>query len=312
MPPTMLMDALQSVRRRVKLLGVAYGIGLAIAAAIALVLSPILADYILNLPAWPRTAMLALALGTVVYVIARWIWTPAAAKLSLSDVAGKLETVFPQFDDRLRSTVNFVNGGTQYGSDVMQRRVMSEAAEMASRLDLSRAVVIRPVWYSAGAACAAILLALALAMLVNPLYTRIALSRLMHPFGAPSWPKRVEIAMVGNVPTRVPVGQRFDVKIRLAKGDRASQRALVSYQLDDGTVQQEYMTRGADGTYVASLDAKSDPAKSNGIMKVWMSAGDDRKDLVPITVLPRLALTRVEASVTPPAYVGDAAKPATI
>jgi hypothetical protein len=72
------------------------------------------------------------------------------------------------------------------------------------------------------------------------------------------------------------------------------------------------MTRGPDGTYVASLDAKADPAKAAGVMKVWMTSGDDQHDLAPITVLPRLALTRVEASITPPAYVGDAAKPVTI
>ena len=70
------------------------------------------------------------------------------------------------------------------------------------------------------------------------------------------------------------------------------------------------MTRGADGVYTASLDAKSDPAKSAGLMKVWMTAGDDRKDLDPITVLPRLAIARVEAVITPPAYVtaGDGVK----
>ena len=36
-------------------------------------------------------------------------------------------------DDRLRSTVDFASGGGRpYGSDVMQQRVMSEAAEMAT------------------------------------------------------------------------------------------------------------------------------------------------------------------------------------
>src|SRR6266496_3683638 len=105
MPPTMLMDALQGVRRKVKLLGVAYGIGLAIAAAIALILFIIFADYLLNLPAWPRVVLFITMLGAIAYTIGRWIWMPAAAKLSLSDVAGKLEAAFPQFDDRLRSTV---------------------------------------------------------------------------------------------------------------------------------------------------------------------------------------------------------------
>ena len=313
MPPAMLINALEAVRRRVKLLGVLYGVGIAVAAAVGLLLFTILFDYLFNLPAWPRVVLALAALGAVGYVIARWVWTPARSKLSLSDVAGRLEAAFPQFDDRLRSTVNFANGGGQpIGSDVMQKRVMSEAAEMASRMDLSSAIVVKPVYYSAAAAAAALLFLILLAVVVNPLYVQIALARLVNPFGGVAWPKRVQIEVLGSVPQRVPVGQRFDLKMKLAKGDRASTRAKIFYQLDGGAVQQEYMTRAADGTYLASLDARLDPNKPTGGMKIWMTAGDDRKDVAPITVLPRLSLARVEAIVTPPKYVGDAAKPATI
>ena len=39
---------------KVKLLGVMYGIGIAVAAAVALLLLTVLFDYLFNLPAWPR------------------------------------------------------------------------------------------------------------------------------------------------------------------------------------------------------------------------------------------------------------------
>src|SRR6185437_2429801 len=107
MPPTMLIDALNGIRRRVKILGVAYGVGVAFAAAIGLLLLTIFADYLLNLPAWPRCVLLIAALAGVAYAIGRWVFKPAASKLSLSDLAGRLEHAFPQFDDRLRSTVDF-------------------------------------------------------------------------------------------------------------------------------------------------------------------------------------------------------------
>src|SRR5262249_46233337 len=120
MPPTMLMDALAAVRRRVKLLGLVYGIGIAVAAAIGLLLGIVFFDYLVNLPAWPGLVLGVAALACIGYVIARWVWTPARAKLSLSDVAGRLERAFPQFDDRLRSTVDFASGKTAgFGSDVM-------------------------------------------------------------------------------------------------------------------------------------------------------------------------------------------------
>jgi hypothetical protein len=307
----MLINALQDVRRRVKVLGVTYGIACALTIGVGLLLLTIFVDYLLNLPAWPRTVLFLAALAGISYAVARWVWKPAAAKLSLSDVAGRLERAFPQFDDRLRSTVDFAAGSPAYGSDIMQRRVVSEAAELASRLDLSQAVELRPVWQSSAAAASAIVLALVLALLA-PTYSRIAIARLLNPFGGAAWPKRVEISMVGEVPRRIPVGQRFDIKMRLTKGDRASTKARVFYQLDDGSVQQEFMQRTADGTYVASLDAKADPTKSAGLMKIWMTAGDDRKELQPITVLPRLAIARVEASITPPAYVAAAANPTPI
>src|SRR6476660_6986215 len=102
MPATMRIDALQGIRRRVKLLGVVYGVGIAVAVAVALLLGTILFDYLLNLPAWPRLVLLLAAAAGVAYVLARWVLIPAQAKLSLSDVAGRLEKAFPQFDDRLR------------------------------------------------------------------------------------------------------------------------------------------------------------------------------------------------------------------
>ena len=41
MPPTALMESLQGVRRRVKLLGITYGVGVALAVTIGLVLCTI-------------------------------------------------------------------------------------------------------------------------------------------------------------------------------------------------------------------------------------------------------------------------------
>src|SRR5689334_12236313 len=118
MPPAMLIDALQGVRRKVKTYSVAYGVGVALASLVGLVLALIFIDYLLNLPAAPRIVLSLLVLAALAYVVARWIIKPASAKLTLSDIAGHLEQAFPQFDDRLRSTVDFANGSTTYGSDV--------------------------------------------------------------------------------------------------------------------------------------------------------------------------------------------------
>src|SRR5688500_1726093 len=304
MPPTMLIESLEAMRRTVKLLSVAFGAGLVVLAAVGLMLVAILLDYVLNLPAGPRLVLALAAVGGLGYVVYRWVVKPILAKLTLSDVAGHIETAFPQFDDRLRSTVNFVRGQQVPGSDAMKQRVMTEAGNLAASLDLNRAIVMRPVWYSIAAGFGALLLAFLLATTINPLYRNIALARLFAPFGAAAWPKRVQIELTSPMPERVPVGQRVDLRMRLAKGDKQSMKAVVYYQYGEGPWLQELMTRGADGTYAASLDAKVDAAAARGAMKVRMTAGDDEMSLPTITILPRLTVTRVEALVTPPAYVG--------
>src|SRR5688572_21775219 len=108
MPPTMLIDALHGVRRRVKVLGFLSGLGVLVAAVVGLVLVTVLLDYLLNIQAIPRVVLIACTIAGIAYILINWLVRPLMARLSLTDVAGRLENAFPQFDDRLRSTVNFV------------------------------------------------------------------------------------------------------------------------------------------------------------------------------------------------------------
>jgi hypothetical protein len=305
MPPTMLLDTLAAVRRRVRLMTAAFGVGVAAASAVALLLALILLDYTLNLPAVPRAVLAVSALIAVSFVVARWIARPLVRRLPLGEVAGRLEAAFPQFQDRLRSTVDILNGQVP-GSNAMKQRIVAETASLAGAVDLNRAVVLRPVWYSTAAGTGAILLAALLMLAVGGRYTRVALDRLLLPFGEHPWPKTVQLDLVGTVPPRVAVGQRVDVNVRLVKGDRANRRALILYQYGDGAdapVEQEYMTRGDDGVYHASLDARiAAETAVVGTMKIWMQAGDDKLALPPVKVVQRLTTKSVEAVITPPAY----------
>jgi len=282
-------------------------VGVVLGAAVGLVLAVVLIDYVLNLPPVPRLVVNIGAVGLLGYALVRHVVRPVLAKLSLGDVAGHVERAFPQFEDRLRSTVNFTQStSTVPGSDVMKQRVVGEATALAGSLDLGRAVVGAPAWYSLGGAGGA-LVVLLLIGLTMPLYRDVALSRMFKPFTDRPWPKRVQIEVVGKTPPRVPVGERVDVRMRLTKGDtgtRSPRRATIFYQFENGSVQQELMTRGTDGVYTAALDAQTDAARTDGKLSVWISAGDDRIDLDPVTVVPRLAIARVEATVVTPPYAG--------
>src|SRR3954469_17148289 len=216
MPPTMdytgratgLLESLQNIRRRGKVVGVAYGGGVVVACAVGLVLATGSSCGALALP---RPLRLLVNLGAVValgYALFRWVVRPALSRLSLTDLAGRLEDVFAPFEDGLLSTVSFVVHDIP-GSDAMKQRTVVKATELAERVDLNRAVELRPVWYSAAAGIGAVLALVLLASLVDPGFRRIAANRLFG--GAEAWPKSVEIDVLSTVPQRVAVGQNVDV-----------------------------------------------------------------------------------------------------
>jgi hypothetical protein len=304
MPPAALINTLESLRRRLRLLSVMYGIGILLAIGVGLLLGTVLLDYLLNLPAIARIIVMAAALACLAHFLARWVVRPAMTKPRLSDVAGKLEQTFPDFHDRLRSSVDFLTHSSP-GSQAMKNRVVAEAAELAGRVDLSGAIQTKPVWESFAAGGGAILLLVLLASLAGWEYLSPALSRLMNPFADHPWPKRVQIEMIGQLPLRVPEGRALDVRMRLAKGDRPSREARVYYQYGDGRTETQIMSRGADGVYSASLDA---PAGS-GRMTVWIESGDDATEPRAIAVVRRLAISSSQLVVRPPPYTGEPAAP---
>ena len=314
MAPTILIESLESVRRRVRLLGAAHGLGLVLTVAVGLLVAAVTADWLLNLPAVPRAVLVLAAAATVGYGTWRWLVQPLLARLTLNDVAGRVERTYPQFQDRLRSTVDILRDPDRVpGSAVMKQRVVSEAARLTQSLDLSRVVVTRPVWYSSAGAVGAVALLALIATAAGPRFTRLAMDRLFLPFGGTAWDKTVQIERVGDVPDRVTVGQRVDVNVRLTRGDKASRRATIFYQYGDaaghfGPVQQEYMTRGDDGVYHAAVDAKVPESAGDagtGQVKMHVEAGDDHVDLAPVRVVQRLSIDRVEAFITPPPYAGQ-------
>jgi hypothetical protein len=282
------------------MLAITSGMGVSVAAAVGLLVAIVFIDYSFGLQKLPRLLLIMAALGSLGYVLWHWLMTPALSKLDIGDVAGRLEHTFPQFDDRLRSTVNFSRSEIP-GSRVMQDRVVSEAQSLAGQVNLHRVIVRRPVYYSALAALGSVALLAVLVSWGNHAgWLKIAADRLL--LGNDQWPKSVEIAVDEQLPQRVAVGQRIPVKIHLTKGDKDSRKAFIYYRYDDGPEQMEIMTR-KDGAYTALLDARLEQGHKNANLHVRLVAGDDDKSLSAVSVVPRLQIQRVDADLTPPPYV---------
>ena len=183
-------------------------------------------------------------------------------RLGLSDVAGKLEHAFPDFNDRLRASVDFLTKENP-GSEVMKNRVVSEAAELAGRFDLNRGIETKPVWHSLGAAGGTALIVAILALWLGHDFLGPAISRLINPFHASPWPKSVQIQMVDELPSRIPVGKPLDVRIRLTRGDRSSREARVLYQYGDGRIEKEIMSR-ARMAFIPRVLTRALPGRATG------------------------------------------------
>ncbi len=302
MPSTMILDTLQQIRRKVKLMSVLFGVGVVVASAVGLMLVTFLFDYLLRLPPWPRLVFITLALAGLGYSAWHWLIRAAIARLTISDIAGRLEHAFPQFDDRLRSTVDFSGDKEIGGSAVMKERTVAKAAQMASEVNLNSGVLVRPVFFSLAGGIAAVALLVGLALINRDLTSR-ALARLFNPFTQVQYATSVEIGNIDGWPARdrVAAGQHLDLRMKLKKGSPS--KVIVHYQYDNGSTQEQRMTRSDDGTYAVSLDARG------SAMKVWVEAGDDETARRLITVVPPLAISHVDCIVTPPAYTGQIAAP---
>src|SRR5688572_7260037 len=163
MPPTMLIDALHGVRRRVRFFSVAYGVGVVLAAAVGLLLAVVLIDFALNLSPGPRAVVMFCGLGGIGIALWHWVIRPARARMGISDIAGRVEAVYPDFEDRLRSTVDFVREGTGPtgtipGSEPMKQATVAEAGRRAQGVDFNKVVNPTPAWYSAAGAVGALAL----------------------------------------------------------------------------------------------------------------------------------------------------------
>jgi len=306
MPPTMdyaatganLLESLRNLRRRVKLLSVAYGAGIVLASAVGLVLAVVLLDYLLQLPAGPRIAVNLAALAVLGY--AAWICVvrPALARITLSDLAGRIENTFPQFDDTLRSTVIFTQQKDVPGSEVMKFRTVERANTLASQVDLSQAVALKPVWGSIAMGLGALAIFLLIAALVDPNLRKIAADRLFA--GDAAWPKSTQIAMISVPAQRVAAGGDIPLSLKLTKGD--VKQATIRYRYDNGPWQQEIVRADAGGVFSTNLKAQLDANRDLSKLQIVVEAGDDEAQLAPVEVVPPLEIRQVVATVTPPAY----------
>src|SRR5205085_8800794 len=112
------------------------------------------------------------------------------------------------------------------GSPVLRRAVISTTEAETADLDFSAVLERRPAFRAmlvAGAIC----IVAALLALTDPLLARVALARLVKPFGTDAWPKKHDLAF-RDPPTRLAAGQPFDVEL-FDRGGNLPQEVQIHY-----------------------------------------------------------------------------------
>lgn len=302
MTPAMLINLLGSLRGRLRRLTGAYGLGIVLALLGAVFLAIALLDYTFHLSQIWRALFLAGGIGFLGAAVYRALWVPLQSRLPVTDIAGRIEKRFPQFEDRLRSAVGFIQSPTN-DSPAMQQATIDQAVNLASTLPLKDVVDFRPALRSLAVGLGVVLAIGAGVALMDGRTRSILFSRVLNPFSDVQWPKRVQIALLEPIPKRVAANGRVNVAIRLERGESSKVRPIVFYQNETGGVRQEFLSRGDDGRYTASLDARTESPTRGGSMKVWIVAGDDRTTDAQIEIVPRLGVETFAAAITPPPYV---------
>ena len=238
-----LEQRIAALRSRVRWLVALYGVSLVTAAVLGAVVVLGLIDYAIRFQDQGLRVICSLAvLGALGWTCYRHLYRALAARLRDVDLALRLQRRFPDLEDRLVSSVEFLHQSEDdptAGSPALRRAVIAETAAETDWLDFSDALDLRrPLW--AAMAAAAVCLVAAILLVGDLRSSRIAVVRLVNPLGATAWPQKTHLALADPV-DRVARGKAFGVKVFDAEGAKLPPEIRVHYRIEnpDGTETKE-------------------------------------------------------------------------
>jgi len=250
--PHPLENKIHALRARVRRLVVLHGICWVVAAVLATVMVLGSADYLIRFQdRGIRVICSLLVLGALGWTCYRFVHLPLIFRLRDVDLAARVQRRFPDLDDRLVSSVEFLQQSEDEplaGSAALRRAVIVETTAETERLDFSEALDSSATRRAGIIALSTFLVAATLAA-ADPPASSIAVARLANPFNDDlTWPRENLLRPRQPVP-RVARGGTFRLEVIDEKGNLPAE-ARIHYQSQgpDGTVIEEtrLMTRVED------------------------------------------------------------------
>lgn len=312
--PNVIVAYLTALRKTVRRRLLGYGLFAALAGGVTSFLTVVTLDWLFWLPPALRMFGGILFVAGFIGALIHWVVRPLRARLGIDELAAELERRFEALQDRLSSTVNFLEQAaepsplsdgsrnqTVPGSATMMRQVIADTERVIQGLPLGAALSIRPLAIR-GVIFAAGLAALAAVMLVAPQWARTGLNRYVDPWGAVEWPRNVAIVPLTGEQT-VALGESATVRMEIQRGLHDALRGVVHLREPDGRTQMLALQRDQDGTFYTTVDAIAED------LEYWFEAGDDSTERRPskIHVVRRPEVIEALATLSPPPYAKTSA-----
>jgi len=322
------------VRRRL----IGYGLFAVLAGGVGSFLTVVTLDWLFWLPPALRMFGGVLFVAGFVGAIIHWVVRPMRARLGIDELAAELERRFQALQDRLSSTVNFLEQAaepsplsdgsrnqtsepsplsdgsrnqTKTGSAAMMRQVIIDTERVIQNLPLGAALSLRPLAIR-GMVFAAGLVALGAVIFVAPQWARTGLDRYVYPWGVVEWPRNVAIVPLTGGQT-VALGESATVRMEIQRGLHDALRGVVHLREPDGRTQVLALQRDTAAATPLSGDAALSPCTATFYttidaitedLEYWFEAGDDSTERQPskIHVVRRPEVVEALATIEPPPY----------
>jgi len=307
---------LTDVRRRVRQVLVTHGVSWLAAVFIGSVLLVCLADWLIHFDDPMVRLIFGLAIaGGAVWVVRRHLIAPLQVRLTDTDLALRIEDRYPGFQDSLASSVQFMRSGgdPRIGSPALQQAVVERTLDRLKGLDCDDVVDTREVRRVAAIALGVCLATMLLAGL-NQSLTSIALKRLLFPFSAPAWPRKVNLQVLNA--DLVPFEFDRDHPLHIARGDtlkifaenvsgRLPSRVTLEYRLPDQKTVSEVMrptTMNDAGGKLREVAVGQLLAVRGEIEFRAVGGDDDQMPWHRLLAVPPPVVQKLQVTLTPPAY----------
>ena len=307
---------LSDVRRRVRQVLVTNGVSWLAAVAVGSVLLVCLADWLIHFDDPIVRLIFGLAIvGGGVWVVRRHLITPLQVRLTDTDLALRIEDRYPGFQDSLASSVQFLRskGDPRIGSPALQQVVVERTLDRLNGLDCDDVVDTREVRRVAAIALGVCLATMLLAGL-NQSLTAIALKRLLFPFSAPAWPRKVNLQVLNA--SLVPIEFDPDHPLHIARGDtfkifaentsgRLPSRMALEYRI----LGQKTVSEAMRPTTINDAEGKHREVAVGQLLAVRgeiefraVGGDDDQMPWHRLLAVPPPVVQKLQVTLTPPAY----------